>query len=65
MPEEILEAKEVADLFKVSIRSVTRLAEKGELVGFKVGDLWRFQRSDVEAYIESQKRKRKQEKPNP
>jgi excisionase family DNA binding protein len=65
MPDEILEAKEVAALFKVSVRSITRLAEKGELVGFKVGDLWRFQRSDVEAYIEAQKRKRQQEKPSP
>ena len=48
MPDEILEAKEVAALFKVSIRSITRLAEKGELVGFKVGDLWRFERRDVD-----------------
>jgi excisionase family DNA binding protein len=60
IPEEILEAKEVAIMFKVSIRSITRLAEKGELVGFKIGDLWRFQRSDVEAYIEVQKRKQQQ-----
>ncbi|HZO70859.1 MAG TPA: helix-turn-helix domain-containing protein [Ktedonobacteraceae bacterium] len=57
MPNEILEAKEVAAMLKVSVRSITRLAEKGELVGFKVGDLWRFQHSDVEAYIEAQKRK--------
>lgn len=57
MPDEILEAKEVAAMLKVSVRSITRLAEKGELVGFKVGDLWRFQRSDIEAYIETQKRK--------
>ena len=55
--DEVLEAKEVAALLKVSVRSITHLAEKGELVGFKVGDLWRFQRSDVEAYIEGQKRK--------
>ena len=60
IPDEILEAKEVATLFKVSVRSITRLAEKGELIGFKVGDLWRFQRSDVEAYIEIQKRKQQQ-----
>jgi len=59
MPDEILEAKEVASLLKVSVRSITRLAEKGELVGFKVGDLWRFQRSDIEAYIEEQKRKQR------
>jgi len=60
IPDEILEAKEVATLFKVSVRSITRLAEKGELIGFKVGDLWRFQRSVVEAYIEIQKPKQQQ-----
>ncbi len=60
MRDEILGAKEVAALLKVSTRSITRLAEKGELVGFKVGDLWRFERSDVEAYIEAQKRKQQQ-----
>jgi len=58
--DDILEPKEVATMFKVSVRSITRLAEKGELIGFKVGDLWRFQRSDVETYIESQKRKQQQ-----
>lgn len=55
--DEILEPKEVAAMLKVSVRSITRLAEKGELTGFKVGDLWRFQRSDIEAFIEAQKRK--------
>ncbi len=54
---EVLEPKEVAQMLRVSVRSVTRLAERGELVGFKVGDLWRFHRSDVDAYIERQKRK--------
>jgi len=54
---EVLEPKEVAQMLKVSVRSVTRLAERGELVGFKVGDLWRFHKSDVYDYIERQKRK--------
>jgi excisionase family DNA binding protein len=58
--DEILVAKEVAILLKVSVRSITRLAEKGELIGFKVGDLWRFQRSDIETYIAAQKRKQQQ-----
>jgi excisionase family DNA binding protein len=56
---EILEPKEVAQMLKVSVRTVTRLAEKNELEGFKIGDLWRFYRSDIDAYIEAQKLKRK------
>lgn len=54
---EILEPKEVAQMLKVSVRTVTRLAEKNELEGFKIGDLWRFYRSDIDAYIEAQKLK--------
>lgn len=54
---EVLEAKEVAQLLRVSPRTVVRLAERGEIVAFKVGDLWRFHRSDVDAYIEAQKQK--------
>ena len=63
--DDILEPKEVAQRLRVSVRTVTRLAENGELIGFRVGDRWRFQRSDVEAYIEAQKRKQQQEKPHP
>jgi len=63
--DDILDTKEVAKFLKVSARTITKLAERGDLTGFKVGDLWRFQRSDVEAFIESQKRKRQQRKPEP
>ncbi|HET9921390.1 MAG TPA: helix-turn-helix domain-containing protein [Ktedonobacteraceae bacterium] len=56
--EEILEVKEVAQTLKVSTRTVIRLAERGELVAFKIGDLWRFRRSDVDNYIQQQIRRR-------
>lgn len=54
---KVLEPKEVAQMLRVSVRTITRLAERGELSGFKVGDLWRFYQSDVEAYVEAQRRK--------
>lgn len=54
---EVLDVKDVSQMLRVSIRTVTRLAERGEIIGFKVGDLWRFHRSDIEAYIEAQKRR--------
>lgn len=57
MSSDVLEPKEVAQLLKVSVRTVVRLAERGEIVAFKVGDLWRFHRADVDAYIEEQKQK--------
>ncbi len=64
MSSDVLEPKEVAQLLKVSVRTVVRLAERGEIVAFKVGDLWRFHRADVDAYIEEQKRKQQQKKEN-
>jgi excisionase family DNA binding protein len=57
---DVLDAKEVAQMLKVSVRTVVRLAERGEIVAFKVGDLWRFHRSDIDDYIEEQKRKQQQ-----
>lgn len=59
--DEILEVKDVAQILKVSTRTVIRLAERGELTAFKVGDLWRFRRSDVDDYIEQQIQRRKKD----
>lgn len=58
--EEILDVKEVAKILKVSTRTVIRLAERGELTSFKIGDLWRFRRSDVDDYIRQQIQRRQQ-----
>ena len=60
MASDVLDAKEVARILKVSVRTVVRLAERNEIVAFKVGDLWRFHRSDIDSYIEAQKRKQQQ-----
>lgn len=56
-PDEILEAKDVAKMLKVHVRTITRLAEKGEIKGFRVGDLWRFRLAAIEEYIMKQEEK--------
>ena len=58
--ERPIGAKAVAELLGVTPRTVIRLAERGEIIGFKVGDVWRFHRRDIDEYIEAQKRKRQQ-----
>lgn len=55
--DDVLDAKEVAKILKVTPRTVVRLAERGELKAFRVGDLWRFRRADIEEYIEKQIRR--------
>jgi len=61
MTSEILDPKQVAEMLRISVRTVTRLAEdpNSGLEGFKVGDLWRFYRADIDSYIQAQKLKAK------
>jgi excisionase family DNA binding protein len=48
--------REVADYLNVNEKTVYRLAQRRELPGFKVAGAWRFQRADIEDWIEAQKR---------
>jgi excisionase family DNA binding protein len=52
--EKPIGTKEAAEMLGVIPRTVVRLAERGDFPGFKVGDTWRFYRSDIEAYIQQQ-----------
>lgn len=57
MPDdEILTIREVAALLKIGGKTAYTMAQSGELPGFKVRGQWRFRRSDVEAWINSQVR---------
>ena len=55
MIDQILTLKEVADYLKLTEKTAYRLAAEGKLPGFKVGGAWRFQREDLEAWIETKK----------
>jgi excisionase family DNA binding protein len=57
--KEILEPDEVADMLRIHVRTVKLLANRGELPGFRVGNQWRFRRSDIEKHIEQQIRAQK------
>jgi excisionase family DNA binding protein len=46
----------VADLLSVNERTVYRMAQRGELPGFKVAGTWRFLQQDIEAWIDQRKR---------
>jgi excisionase family DNA binding protein len=53
---ELLTKAEVADLLKLSPRSVDRLRVLGDLPAMKVLSMVRFRRQDVEAYLEAQRK---------
>jgi len=48
--------REVASYLNVNEKTVYRLAQRRELPGFKVAGAWRFQRVDIDAWIEDQKK---------
>jgi excisionase family DNA binding protein len=53
-PNDILEPEEVAEMLRIHVRTVKILAGQGKLPGFRVGNQWRFRRSDIDKYIEQQ-----------
>jgi len=52
--EEPIGADEAAKMLGVSSRTVIKLAERGELPGFRVGKLWKFRPGDIKNYIDRQ-----------
>jgi excisionase family DNA binding protein len=56
--EEPISAKEAARMLGVTPRTVIRLADKGEIKAFRVGELWKFYASDIREFIEQQRQSR-------
>jgi excisionase family DNA binding protein len=48
--------REVAGYLNVNEKTVYRLAQRRTLPGFKVAGAWRFQRSEIDGWIEAQKK---------
>jgi excisionase family DNA binding protein len=53
--EPAMTVRNVASFLSVDQKTIYRLVSKGEFPGFKVLRSWCFQRSDLEAWIETQK----------
>ena len=51
---EILTLDEVAVYLKAGKKTVYRLAQQGEIPGFKLGGTWRFRRSELDRWIAAQ-----------
>jgi excisionase family DNA binding protein len=51
---------EASEMLGVLPQTVVRLIRDGEIPGFKVRDVWRVYREDVEAYIQRQMEKARQ-----
>lgn len=56
MSEDIMTLQELADYLKLSDRTIYGYAQKGLLPGIKIGTSWRFRRTDVDYWLEKQRR---------
>jgi excisionase family DNA binding protein len=59
--EEPLDSKQAARMLGVKPRTVINLANQGKIPAFRVGDLWKFLKSDIQAYIDAQRKQTKTE----
>jgi len=55
--QDILTAQDVAKLLQMHIMTVYKLAESGELPGFKVGRQWRFRRDALDEWCRAREGK--------
>ncbi len=51
MAPEILTISQVAELLRLHVMTIYRLAKEGRLPGFKVGGRWRFRKDAMEAWM--------------
>jgi len=54
--DEIMTVSEVANYLKISEVTTYKFVQEGKIPGFKVGRHWRVKRSDLNEFIEKQKR---------
>lgn len=55
-PEPAMTVRDVAARLNVDEKTIYRLAQRGDLPGFKVAGAWRFQRADLQRWIDQRKR---------
>ncbi len=60
--EKIMTAKELSQFLKLSESTIYKLAAKGEIPGFKIGDSWRFELEEIQKMIKESKKKGKRQR---
>ena len=54
--EELLTIEELAKYLKISKYTLYKMLEKGKVPGFKIANQWRFKKSDIDRWIEEQRK---------
>lgn len=53
--EQLMSLSQVAEYLQVAERTVYLWAQAGDIPSFKLGNLWRFRRTEIEEWIEQQR----------
>lgn len=53
---EFLDTKQVASILRLHYKTVARMIREGRLPASKIGKEWRINRSDLEAFVERNRR---------
>jgi len=53
--EQAMTVRDLAEYLNVTEKTIYRLVQRGEIPGFKVAGAWRFQRADIDVWIDEQK----------
>jgi len=61
MNSEVLTVQEVANYLRIDIRTVYRLAKRGDIPCIKIGRQWRFKRDDIKELVSGSLRNKERE----
>ena len=50
--EQLLDSDEAADLLKIHPKTLQRMARRGDVVGIRIGKLWRFRASELNEWLQ-------------
>lgn len=54
--EELLTLEELAKYLKISKHTLYKMLERGKIPAFKIANQWRFKKSDIDKWIEQQRK---------
>jgi excisionase family DNA binding protein len=60
--DDYLTISQVAELLQLSDKTIYRLAQEGQIPGFKAGGSWRFRRKDIDEWAAEQIREKRGER---
>jgi len=54
--DRLMTLQQVAEYLQIKERTIYGWAQKGQIPSFKLGNVWRFKREDIDLWIEERKR---------